>query len=355
MGDSFLLKGESEVKLRHKEIGNFKEPLFIAEIGCNYDGDIELAKKLIYQAKEIGCDYTKFQSFDKDSLFIQSFYKNNPGDISTENLEQTLDRLSLKSTDLSQFYDTCRKANIGFASTPVSKAFVDSLISFDVEFIKIASFDLNNIDLLRYAASKGKPIILSVGLGTLQEIEEAIEAIFSTGNKDIVLLHCAAAYPPKDENIHLNNIDLLRDYFQLPVGFSDHTKGFSVCLAAIAKGACVIEKHFTYDNTLVTGDHSISANAEELKIIVDEGKRIYRALGQYKRIISDDDIEFKRILRRSIVSSKNINKGDRITNDMIDFKRPGTGIQINEMPYLLGRKVNRDIPSNELIFWTDLD
>lgn len=343
------------MRLRGKEIRNFNEPLFIAEIGCNYDGDIEMAKKLISKAKEIGCDYAKFQSFDKDSLFIKSFYKHNPGDLKAETLEDTLDRLSLSDNDLDMIMRFCKKVDIGFASTPVSNVFVDSLVDRDVDFIKIASFDLNNLPFLRYAASKGKPIFLSVGLGTLQEIEEAVETIFSTGNKELVLLHCAAAYPPKDENINLNNIDLLRDYFKLPVGYSDHSKGYSVCLATIAKGACVIEKHFTYDNSIESGDHPISANPQEMKIIVEEGRRIYTALGQYKRIISDEDIKHRKILRRSVVSCRNINKGEKITMDMVDFKRPGTGIQINEMPYLLNRKLKRNINSNELISWDDLE
>jgi len=343
------------MKLRNKEIGNFREPLFVAEIGCNYDGDIALAKELIRKAKDIGCDYAKFQSFDKDSLFIEAFYKQNPGDLPGETLEETLDRLTLKNDDLKELSSFCRDTAIGFASTPVSTTFVDSLMALDVDFLKIASFDLNNLPLLKYAAEQGRPIVLSVGLGTLQEIEEAVETIFSTGNRHLILMHCAAAYPPKDANINLNNIDLLRDYFHLPIGFSDHTLGFSVCLAAIAKGACVIEKHFTYDNTLETGDHFISANQEEMKIIVEQGKRIIAALGQYQRIISNDDIEFRKILRRSVVSVGEIKSGATITEEMIDCKRPGTGIQLHEIPYLLGRRVNREIGANELISWTDLD
>lgn len=345
------------MKLRGKKIKIFNEPLFVAEIGQNHNGSIEVAKELVLKAKEIGCDYAKFQCWDKDSLFIESFYKNKPGDdyLNTKNLEETLDRLSLSSNDLDEIIAFCKKVDIGFVSTPVSKAYVDLLVEHDVDFIKIASFDLNNFPFLKYAASKGKPIVLSTGLGTLQEIEEAIETIFSTGNKYLALLHCAAAYPPKDENINLNNIDLLRDYLGLPVGYSDHSKGYSVCLSAIAKGACIIEKHFTLDNTIASGDHPISANPEEMRIIVEEGKRIYTALGQYKRIISDEDKEYKKTLRRSVVSGRDIKAGEIITMDMIDLKRPGTGIQINELSYLLNKKAKRNIHANELITWDDVE
>jgi len=343
------------MNLRGKKISNCGEPFIIAEIGCNYDGNIEIAKKLILKAKEIGCDCAKFQSFDKDSLFTKSFYDNNAGDLPGETLAETLDRLTLTNSEIDDLISFCKKVDIGFASTPVSNVFVDTLASRDVEFIKIASFDLTNLPLLKYAASKGKPIILSVGLGTLQEIEEAVDAIFSTGNKDLALLHCSAAYPPKDEYINLRNIRLLRDYFGLPIGYSDHSKGYSVCLAAIAQGACIIEKHFTLDNTNETGDHPISANPEEMKIIVTEGKRIYTALGQYKRIISEQDEEYKNMLRRSVCTIKEFKKGDKITADALTFKRPGTGIQIHEVPYILNRTVKKDISADELLAWEDLE
>ncbi len=345
------------MKLRGKEIKNFGEPLVVAEIGQNHNGSIKIAKDLILRAKEAGCDYVKFQCWDKDSLFVESFYKDKAGDdfLKTKNLEETLDLLSLNRDNIEEIIECCRNAGIGFVSTPVSNAYVDLLADNDVDFIKIASFDLNNLGFLEYVASKGRPIVLSTGLGTLQEIEEAVNTIFSTGNRDLVLLHCVAAYPPKDENVNLNNIDLLRDYFELPVGYSDHTTGFTTCLAAIAKGACIIEKHFTFDNSIVSGDHPLSADPDEMKVIVEEGKRVSTALGQYKRILSDDDKKYKQILRRSIVSVRNIQKGEIISMDVIDFKRPGTGIQIGELPYLLNRKAKRNIHENEIITWDDVE
>lgn len=345
------------MKLRGKEVKNFADPIIVAEIGQNHNGVTEKVDELILTAKEIGCDYAKFQCWDKDSIFIKSFYENKPGDdyLKTKDLEDTLDQLSLDNDKMKRAADFCKNAGIGFVSTPVDKSYVDFLIEQDPDFIKIASFDLNNLPLIKYAASRCKTIVLSVGLGTLQEIEEAIDAVYSAGNEEIILMHCVAAYPPKDEDINLNNIDLLRDYFGLPVGYSDHSKGFAVSLAAIAKGVCMLEKHFTLDNTVASGDHPISANPQEMKIIVSEGKRINSALGSYKRTLSSDDFKYRKILRRSIVSKGKLDKGQVITEENIAFKRPGTGIQINELPYLLGKKAKCEISSDELIQWKDVE
>jgi len=344
------------MKLRGKKLENFGEPLFVAEIGQNHDGSIEKAKKMITAAGELGCNYVKFQCWDKDSLFIKSFYKDKPGDpyLKTKSLEETLDMLSLSRENVEELVQYSREQKIGFVSTPVAEKYVDLLVSKDVDFLKIASFDLNNHQLLSYAASQGKPIVLSTGLATVQEIEDAIQVIYKASNRELMLLHCAAVYPPKDENVNLNNIDLLRDYFGLPVGFSDHTVGFSMALAAIAKGACLIEKHFTLDNTIASGDHPISADPEQMKVIVEQGRRIRTTLGSYRRDLSKDDLEYRAILRRSIVSRRAIRAGEVITADMIDYKRPGTGIQVCEAQYVLNRKARRDIPANVLINWDDL-
>ncbi len=345
------------MRLRGKEINNFKEPLFVADIGQNHDGSIDRAKELVLKAKQAGCDYAKFQSWDKDSLFIESFYKNKPAEehIDAKDLEEQLDIESLKNDDFAKLVKFCKEVDIGCITTPVSNAYVDMLVENDVDFIKIASFDLNNLEFLRYAASKGKPIFLSTGLSTLQEIEEAINTIFSAGNKELVLLHCIAVYPPKDKDLNLNNIDLPRNYFGLPVGFSDHSIGVSIPLGAIAKGACVIEKHFTYNSLIPSGDHPVSADPEQMETIVKEGKRINIALGRYKRVLSDDEKKLKSVLRRSIVSAVNINKGEPISKDMIEYKRPGTGIQIEELPYLLNRKAKKNIAANKLILWKDVE
>jgi N-acetylneuraminate synthase len=224
-----------------------------------------------------------------------------------------------------------------------------------VPFFKVASMDLNNLSFLEYIAEKGKTIILSTGMGSLAEIETAINIIYDTGNEEVILLHCIAVYPPEDKIINLRNIEMLNKTFSIPVGFSDHTIGTSIPLAAITLGAKVIEKHFTLDKTMPGWDHAVSANPEEMKIIVEEGEKIITALGKYTRVISKVEINQRNSFRTSIVSKQKLRKGEVMKESKLNFKRPGTGIRPDEVKYILGRKVNKDINEDEIIKWEDLD
>lgn len=333
-----------------------QEPYIIADIGANHNGDMELAKKMIDELKDCGCDAVKFQSWSKSSLFTKGFYKkkNQFVDKRFGTLEEMVEKFSLSKEDHRELKNYCDQKNITFCSTPTSFIEVDMLEELKVSFFKVASMDLNNLTFLEYVAKKKKPIILSTGMGSLAEIETALNTIYKTGNNEIILFHCVSVYPPDDAIINLKNILMLRETFGIPVGFSDHTLGISIPLAAIGLGAKIIEKHFTLDKTLPGWDHAVSANPEEMRIIIKEGKRIVRALGKYERVISEAEMEQRKSFRRSIVTKRNIKKGEIIGEKDLDFKRPGTGIRPDEIKYVLGRKVTRDIEKDELINWQDL-
>jgi len=341
----------------YNEICIRKEPYIIAEIGANHNGDISLAKKMIDKAKECGCDAVKFQSWSKESLFAKNFYKeqNQFKDNNFGTLEEMVEKFSLSKKEHIVLKEYCDNKKITFCSTPTTLEEVDMLDELKVPFFKVASMDLNNLSFLKYVAEKGRTIILSTGMGSLAEIETALKTIYETGNKEVILLHCIAIYPPDDKIINLRNIEMLNKTFDIPVGFSDHTIGTPIPLAAITFGAKVIEKHFTLDKTMPGWDHAVSANPEEMKIIVEEGRRIVTALGKYRRVVSEKEMKQRESFRRSIVTKREIKEGELLKEEDLDFKRPGTGIGLDEIKYVLGRKVNKDIDEDELIKWEDLD
>ena len=348
------------IKFGDKEIKNYGEPYIIAEIGANHNGDIELAKKMIDVAKEKGADCVKFQSWSKNSIFAKKKYEDNYfleddyRDRDDHNLESIIDEYSINKKEQRILKEYCDKKSIGFASTPFSKEEVDFLVDeLDVNFIKIASMDLNNYPFLEYIAQKGKPIVLSTGLSKLSEIEKGINTILNQGNEDLILLHCVSNYPVKYEEVNLNNIDMLRDLFDVPVGFSDHTLGYSVPLLSVAKGVCLIEKHFTLDKNMEGWDHEVSANPEELEVIAKESKKIYKSLGSYKRVVNESDEKIKEF-RRSIVLNRDMEAGEIIKKEDLEFKRPGTGIKPGELKYVVGRQLENDKDYDELLKWDDL-
>jgi sialic acid synthase SpsE len=214
--------------------------------------------------------------------------------------------------------------------------------------------DVNNFSLLSYVARKQKPILLSTGMATLAEIKSAVKVIEAENNRQVIILHCVSLYPPKYKNVHLNNIVMLRKEFCYPVGFSDHTFGIDVALAAIALGACVIEKHFTIDKNLPGWDHEISADAEELRFIVTGSRHISEALGDYRRIISDEEKIKKDKFRRSLVAARDLKAGWELKETDLNAKRPGTGIPPNEIQSVIGRALKKDVQYDQVIFWDDL-
>ena len=203
-------------------------------------------------------------------------------------------------------------------------------------------------------AKFNKPMVLSTGMATLGEIESAIKVIENEDNYKIVLLHCIAIYPPKNKDINLRNIRMMQKVFRYPVGFSDHSIGFTIPLASVPLGVCIIEKHFTTDKNLPGWDHEISANPEEMKIIVDGSKNIHESLGQFGRVVSEDEQQQKKKFRRSIFVNRELKKGDILTEGDVSFQRPGTGIPPNELKYIIGKTVNKNLNDEHLLTLDDL-
>ena len=326
---------------KNKEVYNFCEPYIIAELGSNHNGDMELAKKLIIAAKEAGADCVKFQSWSKDTIFARKVYEDNyflKDDYRNRTdytLKEIVEEFSISEQELLDMKRFSDELGIDCTSTPFSKKEVDFVVErLNTPFIKVASMDLNNYPFLDYVAKKGLPVVLATGLSTLSEIDKAIQTIESIGNNNIVLLHCVSLYPPEDNQVNLNNIETLRTAYPYPVGFSDHTLGFSIPLAAVAKGACLIEKHFTLDKKMFGWDHAISADYEEMGIIARESKRIQKSLGTYRIVVKENEERIK-AFRRSIVAARKIRKGEVFTGDMLDFKRPAEGMPPGDVGFIL--------------------
>lgn len=345
---------------KNKAVADFTKPYIIAEIGANHNGDMELAKKLIDSAKECGADSVKFQSWTPKSIVSEGEYQKNQSydDCPKKHfgsLKDMVNKYYLKTEEHKLLKEYCDSIGIDFSSTPFSTDEVDLLNEVGVEYFKVASMDITNHGLLEYIAKCGKPVILSTGMATMGEIEEAIQVVEAAGNTQIMLLHCISIYPPEMEDIHLNNITTLRQAFGYPVGFSDHSIGFSVPLASVALGACIIEKHFTLDKDMPGWDHAISADPAELKIICQESDNIVKALGSTKRTVSEAEQEKKLKFRRSAVVSSALEAGHVLTEDDILFKRPGTGILTHELKYLVGRKLNKSLNADDMIEWQDVE
>jgi len=350
-----------KVKLSSKKtVYNFCEPYIIAEIGANHNGDMELAKKMIDSAVACGCDAVKFQSWTPQSLIAKEEYDRNQSyDDSAKkhfgSLKEMVEKYYLRDDQHAELKEYCEGKGVDFCSSPFSNKEVDMLVKLDVPFLKIASMDITNIPFLKYAAKTMKPLVVSTGMSTLAEIETAVKTIQAEGNNQLVLLHCISIYPPKDQDIHLRNITMLQQAFDLPIGFSDHSFGASIPLASVVLGACVIEKHFTLDKDLPGWDHEISANPEEMKTICQDSKKIAAALGNTFRIVSEEEEQKKGKFRRSIVSVRNLEKGHVIAEADLAYKRPGTGIPPNEYNYLVGRKLKEAVTEDFLFNWNNFE
>lgn len=337
---------------------NFKNNkcLIIAEAGVNHNGSTDIAKKLIDNAVEAGVDAIKFQTFKAENLVTKNapkatYQKNSTGDGSQLDM---LKKLELSLEQHTELIEYCKNKGILFLSTPFDFESVDLLEKFDITMYKIGSGDLTNIPLLRYIARLGKPMIVSTGMANLGEIECAVNAIKNEGNKDIMLLHCTSNYPTAYEDVHLNSMITMKNSFDLDIGYSDHTVGIEVSIAAVAMGAKVIEKHFTLDKNMEGPDHKASLNPKELKEMVASIRNIEFALGSKEKKCRDNEKNTKLVARKSIVAALNIKKGDVITKDNITFKRPETGLSPMYTDELIGKIATEDIMLDEQINFSNV-
>jgi N,N'-diacetyllegionaminate synthase len=328
--------------------------LIIAEAGVNHNGDMALAKKLIDLAADAGADLVKFQTFNADRLVTQQAKKADYQIVttrSTETQHQMLSRLELSASMHHELIAHCTERNIGFFSTGFDIESVKFLMSLGINHFKIPSGEITNLPYLRHIGKFGKHIIVSTGMATLGDIEAAIDVLVQAGTTRsfITVLHCTTEYPTPMSEVNLRAMQSMQAAFGVAIGYSDHTAGIEVSIAAAALGATVIEKHFTLDKNLPGPDHKASLEPDELKAMVSAIRNIEIALGDGIKRLTPSESRNKPVIRKSLVASKVIKAGEVLSAENITTKRPGTGMSPMTWDAVMGRKAVRDFDVDELI------
>lgn len=323
----------------------------IAEAGVNHNGSFALACKLVDAAKNSGADCIKFQTFKAKNLVSKyaekaDYQKKTTGDSSQQEM---LKKLELSYDEFLQLKEYCKEMGITFLSTPFDFESIDFLNSIDMEFWKVPSGEVTNLPYLVALAKTHKPVVMSTGMCEMKEIEDAVAVLKQYGTTNITLLHCNTEYPTPFEDVNLKAMQTMRDAFHLEVGYSDHTKGIEVPIAAVALGATVIEKHFTLDRNMEGPDHKASLEPQELAEMVCCIRNIEKALGSGDKTPSPSEKKNIAVARKSIVAKTKIKAGDTLTEDNVTVKRPGTGISPMKWFEVLGTKAVKDFDEDELI------
>lgn len=329
-----------------------KKTLIIAEAGVNHNGNIAIAKQLVDCAKEAGVDIVKFQTGIAENVvskFAQKaeYQKRETG--SNENQLDMLKKLLLSFEEFRELKAYCDEVGITFLSTPFDMESIDFLDSLDMQFWKVPSGEVTNYPYLVKIAKTQKKVLMSTGMCTITEIKAAMDVLKEHGCKDIMLLHCNTEYPTPINDVNLRSMVSMKEELHVPVGYSDHTKGIEVPIAAVAMGATVIEKHFTLDRNMEGPDHKASLEPDELKAMVDAIRNIEAALGSSEKKVSASEEKNRAIARKSIVAKRHIDKGEMFTVDNITTKRPGSGISPMKWNIVLGKKAMREFEEDEII------
>ena len=326
------------IQLGDRWIGAGEPTFVIAEAGSNHDQKWDVAKQLIEVAAEAGADAVKFQVYTAEDLY-------SPGTPSYEAIKTT----ELPWEWIPKLADCSHKCGLMFLASPFSRGAVDCLAEVNVPAYKWASSEAVNLPLLKYAASNHKPILLSTGMCDLADVHEAIEVIRSEGNMDVVLLQCTSLYPTEPQHVHLKVMDTLRSAFQLPVGFSDHTTDIVIPVAAVARGACVVEKHLTLNRQLPGPDHRYALEPAEFKRFVDGIRVTEKSLGSPVKTMLREEAELAR--RSAIRAARNIEAGEILTHDHLVLQRPAQGIRPRFQGAVIGRQTRKPITKDEAITW----
>jgi len=344
------MKKSKGFRISGRLVGEDQPVFVIAEVGVNHNGSIAMAKKLIDVAEVAGADAVKFQMCDpaemvaKDAPSAAYQEKTAHGESHYDMLKRL--HFGVREHKILKAY--AKKKGIIFFSTPFSIKDVRELIKLKMPAMKVGSSDTNNLPQLRVIASAKVPIIFSTGMSTLAEVKASIAAIKKAGGKDIVVLHCTTAYPTADKDVNLRAMVTMREVLELPVGYSDHTPGTDVAIAAVALGACVIEKHITLSKKLPGPDHAASLEPKELATLTQAIRRTERVLGTGVKGPTGGEKIIAKVARKSIVAARDIAKGKKISPDDLGFKRPGTGIPPNRANEIIGtitqRAILRDTP-----------
>jgi N-acetylneuraminate synthase/N,N'-diacetyllegionaminate synthase len=335
-----------------RKVGPGHPVYIVAEIGINHNGDMELAGRMIEAAAAAGADAVKFQNYvaegfvgDPEATYS---YTEADGREVTENLRVMFKRCELSRDDLGRLADTCRRTGIDWHSTPMDVSGLDDLIALDAPAIKNGSDCLGHLPLIRAMGESGRPVVLATGMATLADVDEAVSTLRETGNEQIIVLHCTSQYPTPAEEANLRRITTLARTFGLPAGFSDHTEGPYAAIAAVAFGACWIEKHFTLDKSLPGPDHRFSADPAELAELVKGVRYVESALGDGTWRVSEKEMDGRRQHRLSCAAARDMAAGEVVREDDIAYMRPGTGFRPALKDMLTGRRLTRSLERGEL-------
>ena len=333
------------MKIKNRIIGAGHPAYIIAEMSANHAGSLENAKEIIRVAKEVGADCVKIQTYTPDTITIdcdKEYFHIGTGTWEGENLYQLYQKAYTPWEWHKELKEEAERVGIDFFSSPFDNTAVDLLEEIGVEFYKVASFELVDIPLIKYIASKGKPIIMSTGMATLGEIEAAVNAAYECGNYDVALLRCASAYPAITDDMNLKTMQNMAEIFNVPVGLSDHSMGDVGAITAVALGANIIEKHFCLDRSIENPDSSFSMNPQEFAQMVKNIRQAEVAIGKVKYGASDQE-KHNLAFRRSIFCVKDIKAGELITEDNVRVIRPGQGLEPKYYDTVLGMTATRDL------------
>jgi len=341
-----------EIEIAGRKVGPGQPCFIVAEAGVNHNGSLEMAHQLIDVAAKSGADAVKFQTFKAEKVISPQAPKAAYQLQTTGAGESQLDmikRLELPFDAFRELHAYCQQKDILFMSTPFDYESADFLADLGVAVFKIPSGEITNLPFLAHVANKGKPMIVSTGMSYLGEVETAIRTFGNVGNHHFVLLHCTSNYPADPADANLRAMQTMVMAFNVPVGYSDHTPGIQVALAAVALGACVIEKHFTLDSNLPGPDHQASVEPDELTALVRGIRTVEASLGHGRKEPAVSEANTAAVARRSLVAVEDIATGTRLSRGMVAMKRPGTGLQSAALSYLLGRAVRVDVPAGTVL------
>jgi N-acetylneuraminate synthase len=329
-----------------------KKVIIIAEAGVNHDGSLENAKKMIEIAQESGVDIIKFQTFKAENLVCKNAEKAEYQKNTTPEQEsqfEMLKKLEINKKMHKELIEHCKKKDIQFLSTPFDLESIDLLNELGIEIFKIPSGEITNYPYLKKIGMLKKKVILSTGMSFLKEIEEALKILKENGTQDITVLHCNTEYPTPMCDVNLNAMNTIKQKLNVQVGYSDHTLGIEVPIAAVAMGATIIEKHFTLDKNMEGPDHKASLEPTELKEMVKAIRNIEKAMGNGIKVPSKSEINNLNIARKSIVANRFIKKGEKFTENNLTCKRPGNGLSPMKWEEVLGKAAGKDFKEDEMI------
>ena len=345
------------IPIQSRVIGKGNPAFIIAEAGVNHNGDQSIAEELIRSAKKSGADCVKFQTFKAERVVTKHAPKANYQRITTNPDQSQLDMLraiELSEQAYGRLISLCESEDLVFTSTPYNEEDIDFLVELGVPLLKSASIHLAEPRFLQRLAETGLPLVVSTGMACWSEIDEALDAIHSTGNTQVILLQCTTNYPSSLSDTHLRAMVEMRNRKRCLVGYSDHTQSHIPCLGAIALDACVIEKHFTLDKNLPGPDHSTSETPESFAAMVQDIRKMEIALGGNEKKPTDAELANMPGMRRSIAVRHTLKKGHLISDKDLTCKRPACGIPPREWDKLIGRKTVREITDGSLIAWEDI-